>query len=79
MFTRRANGIGAVCGALISVVVTLLVKTYTPMHWAFYTPVAIGSCMVSGYVISLLVKESAPRDLTGLTVFTPRAAQVVGS
>jgi len=73
MFTRRANGVGAVCGAIISVIVTLLVKNYTSLHWGFYTPVAIGSCMLSGYLISLIFTESKPRDLTGLTVFTTRA------
>jgi SSS family transporter len=72
MFTRRANGVGAVCGAIISVAVTLLVKNYTSLHWGFYTPVAIGSCMLSGYIISLIFKESKSRDLTGLTVFTSR-------
>jgi Na+/proline symporter len=71
MLTTRANGTGAVCGALLSVVVMLLVRFFTPVHWAFYMPCAIGVCMLSGYVISLLVGGQT-RDLTGLTVFTPR-------
>ncbi len=71
MLTTRANGVGAVSGAIASVVITLLVKLLTPLHWATYLPVAIGSCLVVGYVVSLLVPEKR-RDLTGLTIFTPR-------
>jgi len=72
MFTKRSNGVGAICGAIISIIITLLVKTYTSLHWGFYTPVAIGSCMLSGYLISLVFPDSKDRDLTGLTVFTTR-------
>ena len=71
MFTKRANGVGAVCGALISVATTVLVKWCTPWHWQFYLPIAIASCVVSGYAISLIWPEPK-RDLTGLTIFTPR-------
>ena len=73
MLTTRANGTGAVCGALISVVVMVLVRLFTPIHWAFYMPLAIGVCMLSGYLISFVV-PSDKRDLTGLTIFTPRRA-----
>ncbi len=73
MLTTRANGTGAVCGALISVVVMVLVRLFTPIHWAFYMPLAIGVCMLSGYLISLVVPGDK-RDLTGLTIFTPRRA-----
>ncbi|NDC74544.1 hypothetical protein EBZ70_04465 [bacterium] len=71
MLTTRANGIGAVSGAIASVVITLLVKLLTPLHWATYLPVAIGSCLIVGYIVSLLVPEK-PKDLTGLTIFTPK-------
>lgn len=70
MFTRRANGFGAVSGAIISVVVTVLVKFYTPLHWQTLCPIAIGSCMLSGYFLSFL--SSHAKDLEGLTVFTPK-------
>jgi len=71
MFSRRANGFGAICGAVISVIVTLLVKLYTPIHWAAYAPIAIFTCIGAGYVCSLFGPNR--RDLTGLTVFTPAA------
>ena len=69
MFTKRANGFGAICGAIISVVVTLLVKLYTPIHWAAYAPIAIFTCIATGYLFSLLSTQR--KDLSGLTVFTP--------
>ena len=69
MFTKRANGFGAICGAIISIVVTLLVKLYTPIHWAAYLPIAIFTCIVSGYLLSLLAPQR--NHLAGLTVFTP--------
>lgn len=70
MFTKRVNGFGAVCGAIASVIITLLVKLYTPLHWSTYMPIAILSCMVVGYVCSLFSPQT--KDLEGLTVFTPK-------
>jgi MFS superfamily sulfate permease-like transporter len=72
MLTTRANGVGAVSGAVASVIVALSIKLFTPLHWSTYLPIAIGSCLVVGYVVSLLF-SSQKKDLTGLTVFTPRA------
>lgn len=69
MFSTRANGFGAICGALASVLVTLLVRLYTPLHWGTYIPIAIFSCIIFGYFASLLRPQS--KDLKGLTVFTP--------
>ena len=70
MFTRRANGFGAVSGAILSIVITALVKFYTPLHWQTLIPIAILSCMVTGYFFSLFSPQS--RDLSGLTVYTPK-------
>lgn len=69
MFTTRVNGFGAVCGALASIVITLLVKLFTDLHWATYMPIAILSCMLCGYVFSLFAPQR--KNLSGLTVFTP--------
>ena len=70
MFTRRVNGFGAVCGALSSIVITLMVKLFTPLHWSTYMPIAIFSCMIMGYLCSLFTPQT--RNLDGLTVFTPK-------
>ncbi len=73
MFSRRANGFGAICGAVVSILVTIGVKLLTPLHWASYTPIAIMSCIIAGYLFSLLAP--ARKDLLGLTVFTPSPRQ----
>ncbi|MDR2674793.1 MAG: sodium/solute symporter [Opitutaceae bacterium] len=75
MFTRRANSFGAIIGTLISVVAMLLIKLFTPVHWAFYSPLAIIICMAAGYACSLLRPSSSRAGLTGLTVFTPRPSE----
>ncbi len=72
MFTRRANGFGAVSGAIISIVVTACVKFYTPLHWQTLIPIAILSCMVTGYFFSLFSPQR--KDLLGLTIFTPKTS-----
>ncbi|MDF7826159.1 sodium/solute symporter [Pontiellaceae bacterium B12227] len=69
MFTRRASSVGAVAGAVGSVVCTVLLKNLTDAHWVFYTPVATGSCIAIGYVVSLVVPDSREKSLAGLTVF----------
>jgi SSS family transporter len=73
MFTKRVNGFGAVCGAIASIVITLLVKLYTPLHWSTYMPIAILSCMVVGYLCSLFSPQT--KNLEGLTVFTPKKSE----
>ena len=70
MFTRRANGFGAICGAIASILVAALVKASTSFHWSSFLPIAIGTCVLVGYLASLLRPQE--KDLTGLTIFTPR-------
>lgn len=74
MFTKRANGFGAICGAVLSILITLGVKLFTPLHWATYTPIAIFSCIGLGYLFSLLAPQR--KSLEGLTVFTPVSHKV---
>ncbi len=73
MFTKRANGFGAICGAVGSMIITALVKAFTPLHWGSYLPIAILSCIVIGYLCSLLAPQR--KNLDGLTVFTPARAK----
>jgi SSS family transporter len=70
MFTKRANGWGALIGAVSSIGITLAVKTYTSLHFMAYGSLAILSCIIIGYIASLLIPHP-PIDLTGLTVYTP--------
>ncbi len=69
MFTKRANGFGAICGVIGSIITTALVKAFTHLHWGTYLPIAILSCIVIGYLLSLVAPQR--KDLSGLTVFTP--------
>ena len=73
MFTRRANGFGAIGGAVISIVLTACLKLFTPLHWATYLPAAILSCMGSGYLLSFCSRQE--KDLRGLTVWSDRVPE----
>lgn len=68
IFTHRTNAVGALTGALSSIAVTIYVKNFTTLHWYGYMPAAVISCIVIGYVVSLLV-PGKQKDLTGLTIF----------
>jgi Na+/proline symporter len=72
MFTTRANSRGALAGVVASVVVGLGVKLGTHITPFAYIPIVITVCVVVGYLVSL-VTPAEDRDLSGLTVFTPRA------
>jgi len=67
-YTHRANSIGAFTGAIASIGVTLGLKYFTAVHWYFYTPGAVISCVVIGYVVSLLTPPPK-HSLAGLTIF----------
>ena len=69
MYTRRANGIGAVIGALAGAIGLYLVKTYTSMHFFLYTIVGISTCFVVGYIVSLLF-GGKQKQINGLTIYT---------
>lgn len=71
MFSTRANGSGAVCGALLSIGLGIYLKFCTSIHWQAYMPILILSAMIGGYLFSFLFR-SRQIDLTGLTVYTPR-------
>jgi SSS family solute:Na+ symporter len=67
MFTRRANAIGAIAGAVCSIIITVLVKKFTLLHWSFYSPCAVFSCMFIGYLTSIIFPIR--QNLNGLTMF----------
>ncbi len=54
---------------MTSVAVTVLVKAYTPLHFMLYGVVSVLTCIVVGYVGSLVL-PGRRGDLTGLTVYT---------
>ena len=71
VFTTRANSAGAIAGGVASIVVTLVVDRLGVVHWSIYSPVAIATCLVIGYIVSLATGGST-RNLSGLTAFTAR-------
>ncbi|MGB0370074.1 MAG: sodium:solute symporter family transporter [Opitutales bacterium] len=69
MFTRRTHALGAAIGAISSVICTIMLKNYTDVHWAAYTPAATFCCMIVGYLASILIPMAAVKNTAGLTVF----------
>ncbi len=69
IFSRRAHGVGAVVGLLASGVVQFTVKYYTPIHFMLYTFTGMASCVVIGYIVSLVVPAKR-KSLDGLTLST---------
>jgi len=68
IFTTRANGKGAVIGTLISAIILLLVKNFTPLHFFLYSGIGIVSSVAIGYLASFLF--SSTKDIEGLTIYT---------
>jgi ammonia channel protein AmtB len=69
IFTRRAHGRGALVGVIASAILLLLVQRYTRVHFFLYAAVGVLTCLVTGYLASLLI-PSARRSLAGLTIYT---------
>jgi solute:Na+ symporter, SSS family len=66
IFTRKASGNGVVAGMAISCVTQVLIQQYTDIHLLMYAFTGLVSCVVFGYILSLLMPDD--RDLSGLTV-----------
>ncbi len=73
VFTTRANSFGAIVGGVASIAMTIWIDRTGAVHWMGYSVVAISTCVIVGYVVSLLTGGST-RDLAGLTAFTARSA-----
>jgi len=63
MTSNRANGQGAVVGLISSGVILLLVKVYTTLSFLLYAAIGVASCMMIGYVVSLLYRNDHPEKL----------------
>jgi SSS family solute:Na+ symporter len=68
MFTRRANGWGALLGAVSSIGITVAIKTYTDLHFMAYGSVAVLSCVAIGYGSSFFLPHPKV-ELAGLTIY----------
>ena len=68
MLTRRADFAGWAAGAVSAIVVTQLVQSYTPLHFAWHFPLALFVTVAVGYAASLRPGHLA-RARPGLTVW----------
>jgi len=69
IFTRRANSIGALVGAITSAIVLYFVKIETPIHFLLYASIGFITCFIVGYLSSLFIPERK-KSLEGLTIYT---------
>lgn len=67
--TTRANGGGAMTGALVGAAVMFGLWKYTPINGYLYTAIGITTCVVVGFLASLLAPAN-DNDLAGLTIHT---------
>lgn len=69
MFTRRTHELGAVTGVIASIITAYVLQfTDWDIHWSGLGALITLSCVVVGYVTSLIVPWER-KDLTGLTVW----------
>ncbi len=68
IFSKRANGKGAIVGTLASAGILLLVKTFTPLHFFLYSGIGIISCILIGYLASFLFVST--KNTEGLTIYS---------
>lgn len=68
IFTKKANATGAVSGLLISGLTQFYVSSYTDLHLLMYAFTGLLSCVVFGYLFSLLLGASK-KEIRGLTVY----------
>ncbi len=68
IFTRRANGVGGLVGLIASALILYWVKTHTSIHFFLYAGTGFISCMIVGYMVSLIVPVRK-KNLAGLTIY----------
>jgi SSS family solute:Na+ symporter len=69
ILSRRATGTGAVIGLVASGLVQFIVKQYTPIHLLLYAFTGMASCIIIGYISSLII-PAKKKSLDGLTLST---------
>lgn len=69
IFTTRANGPGAIIGALTGAAGLFLVQRYTNVHLLLYAFVGISICFVTGYLASFAFAP-VRQSIAGLTLHT---------
>jgi SSS family transporter len=69
IFSRRANGRGALIGAAVSAAIVFTVRAIQPLNVFAYAPLGLGTCFGFGWLASFLfpVREAS---IAGLTIHT---------
>ena len=67
--TQRANATGALVGAVVGACVMFWTWRFTAINGYLYTAIGIGTCVVVGYLTSLMTGRPT-KNLTGLTIHT---------
>ncbi len=70
--TTRATTWGTLAGALVTAVCMVCIQRFTPVHFFIYGTISMVIGSTTGYLFSLFLPERAPKDLTGLTIWTSR-------
>ena len=81
MLTRRANAFGTLTGALVGAATMFALWTFSNVNGYIYTACGIATCVLVGYVASLIwasltwasCGRETQQDLTGLTIYTSRS------
>ncbi|MEZ6104856.1 MAG: sodium:solute symporter [Pirellulaceae bacterium] len=66
IFDQRATSLGALLGAVASILIVAWLKFFTPIHYFIYPVAGVIACVGIGTIISRLLPPDR-RDLTGLT------------
>lgn len=75
VLTRRGHFPAWLAATLgISLPLSIYVQNFVEMHWIFYTPIALVSCLSGSLIFSLLLRprSSRERDIRGLTIWKDR-------
>jgi SSS family transporter len=69
IFSRRANGTGAIAGLIASSVIQYWVATYTDLHIFLYGGIGLCSCVVIGHLASLIIPDRRNPQGAELTIY----------
>ncbi len=71
VFTKRAHATGVLIGFIASAIILYLFKSNTNVHFWWYTITGMSSCLVVGYLTSLIL-PAKKKSLDGLTIYSMR-------
>ena len=70
IFTKRATATGALVGLLFSAIVQFALKQNDVIHGVLFSATGMLSCLIIGYLASLVLPTGKKKELDGLTIYT---------